>query len=151
VRPDGALEMVDVGAKPATERSAKARCVVRMSERTGDLLRAASAHKGDALVAAQLAGIMAAKQTATLIPLAHQIGLASVAVSFAWPAASCLEIEASAKTVGSTGVEMEAMVAASIAALTIYDMLKAVERGITIESVRLVEKSGGRSGTWTAP
>ena len=94
---------------------------------------------------------MAAKQTAALIPLAHPIGLSSVDVTFTWQDATSLQVEASAKTVGSTGVEMEAMVAASVAALTIYDMLKAIDRGITIDALRLVEKSGGRSGTWSAP
>lgn len=110
---------------------------------------AATLPKGDALVAAQLAGIMAAKATATLIPLAHPLPLAKVDVRLAWDDAG-LRIEAEATTLARTGVEMEAMVAASIAALTIYDMAKAVDKGIVVESVRLLAKTGGKSGPWQA-
>ncbi len=147
---DGDVRMVDVGAKPATERHAIARADVRLGSKAADALRAASLGKGDAFAAARIAGILAAKRTASLIPLAHPLALASVAVAFAWPEPGLLRIEASAHTVGPTGVEMEAMVAASVAALTMYDMTKSLDKGIVIESVRLVEKRGGKSGTWRA-
>ncbi len=151
MRPDGSLAMVGVGAKAPSERVAVARAVVHMNESTAAALRDVTAKKGDALVAAQLAGIMAAKQTALLIPLAHPIDVSHVDVAFAWLDDCRLAIDASAKTTAGTGVEMEAMTAAAIAALTIYDMLKAAERGIAIESIRLLHKSGGRSGVWDAP
>jgi cyclic pyranopterin monophosphate synthase len=150
IGPDGGLLMVDLSAKASTARVARARARVRMSAETEDALRAATLAKGDAFVAAQLAGIMAAKQTANLIPLAHPLSLASVDVSFAWVERGVLEIDTVARTSASTGVEMEAMTAAAVAALTIYDMSKSLERGIVIESIRLVEKSGGKSGTWRA-
>lgn len=120
-----------------------------MSSQAQRALREATLPKGDAFVAAQLAGILAAKQTGTLIPLAHTLPLASVDVRFAWTADGVLQIETEARTVGPTGVELEALVAASIAALTIYDMTKAVDKGIVIESVELLEKTGGKSGRWT--
>jgi cyclic pyranopterin monophosphate synthase len=142
--------MVDVGGKPATRRFAHARALVRMSASSEEALRAATLPKGDALVAAQLAGIMAAKQTPQLIPLAHPLPLESVEVAFAWVERGLLQIDATAITTAQTGVEMDAMTAAAVAALTIYDMSKALERGIAIESVRLIEKRGGRSGTWRA-
>jgi cyclic pyranopterin phosphate synthase len=148
VRDDGSLVMVDVGGKAATARSARAEARVRLSSAAADALRAATLPKGDAFAAAQLAGIMAAKRTDELIPLAHPIALGAVDVSFAWDDATTLRIETRATTVGQTGVEMEAMVAASVAALTIYDMCKAVDKGIVVESVRLVEKTGGKSGEW---
>ncbi|MEO6991487.1 MAG: cyclic pyranopterin monophosphate synthase MoaC [Candidatus Baltobacteraceae bacterium] len=151
IRPDGGLTMVDVSAKASTERIARARARVRMSAASEDALRAATLPKGDAFVAAQIAGILAAKQTATLIPLAHPLPLASVDVQFTWIERGLLEIEAVAKTAAQTGVEMEAMTAVAVAALTIYDMAKALERGIAIESIRLVAKSGGKSGDWNAP
>jgi cyclic pyranopterin phosphate synthase len=147
---DGRIAMVDVGAKPATERFARAESCVRMSIAAAQALRAATLQKGDALAAAQIAGIFAAKQTAALIPLAHPLPLASVAVTFSWPEPTLLRIEATARTSAQTGVEMEAMVAASVAALTIYDMTKSLEKGIVIESVRLLEKYGGKSGPWHA-
>jgi cyclic pyranopterin phosphate synthase len=148
VRDDGSLVMVDVGAKPATARSARAEARVRLSAAAAEALRAATLPKGDAFAAAQLAGIMAAKRTAELIPLAHPIGLGAVDVAFSWDGGTTLRIATRATTIGQTGVEMEAMVAASVAALTIYDMCKAVDKGIVIESVRLVEKTGGKSGDW---
>ena len=148
VRDDGSLVMVDVGAKPATARTARAEARVRLSPAAADALRAATLPKGDAFAAAQLAGIMAAKRTAELIPLAHPIPLGAVDVAFSWDDATTLRITSRATTVGQTGVEMEALVAASIAALTIYDMCKAVDKGIVIERVRLIEKSGGKSGDW---
>jgi cyclic pyranopterin monophosphate synthase len=141
--------MVDVGGKAATERSARARAEVNLGEKAARAVREATLEKGDALVTAQLAGIMAAKQTAALIPLAHPIPLSSVDVTFTWEG-DVLVIDARARTVAQTGVEMEAMTAASVAALVVYDMTKAVDKGITIERVRLLEKSGGKSGTWKA-
>ena len=141
---DGALRMVDVGEKAVTQRTARARATVRLGAVAATALRSATLKKGDALAAAQLAGIMAAKQTAALIPLAHTIPLSCVDVSFAWDG-DVLTIESFAKTTAQTGVEMEALVAASVAALTIYDMTKAVDRAIVIENIRLLEKTGGRS------
>lgn len=142
--------MVDVSAKPVTARTALACAQVRMSPAAAAALRDATLAKGDAFVAAQIAGILAAKQTGSLIPLAHPLPLAQVAVQFSWETPELLRIEASASTSAQTGVEMEAMVAASIAALTIYDMAKAIDKGITIEGVRLLAKTGGKSGTWHA-
>jgi len=143
--------MVDVGEKAVTRRSAHARALVRLPTVAADALRAATLAKGDAFTTAQIAGIFAAKQTAALIPLAHPLPLSSIDVTFAWPEPGVLQIDAIAHTTAQTGVEMEAMVAASIAALTIYDMTKSLEKGIAIESIRLLEKRGGKSGTWRAP
>lgn len=140
--------MVDVGHKPATVRTARAEARVRMAAATAAALRDATLPKGDALVAAQIAGILAAKQTGALIPLAHTLPLSSVDVSFSWADAATLRIAAQAVTTGQTGVEMEALVAASVAALTVYDMCKALEKGIVIETVRLLSKTGGKSGDW---
>jgi cyclic pyranopterin phosphate synthase len=141
--------MVDVGAKPESERLALARATVRMKPATAEALERGDAPKGDVLGAARLAGIQAAKRTAELIPLAHPLPLAFADVR---PSVDVTEgvvqIEAEARVVGRTGVEMEAMVAAAVAALTIYDMVKGIERGVRIEAVELIEKSGGRSGTW---
>ena len=121
-----------------------------MTLEAASALRAATMPKGDAFVTAQLAGIMAAKQTAALIPLAHPLPLAKVDVRIEWVDETTLRIEAVAITTAQTGVEMEAMVAASVAALTIYDMSKAMDKGIVIQSVRLLEKTGGKSGRWLA-
>lgn len=143
----GHARMVDVGAKADTERVAVARGEVRLSAGTLALVREGRAAKGDVLAVARVAGIMAAKKTAELIPLCHTIMLASVKVEFEFKAWG-IEIEARAKTVGPTGVEMEALTAVSVAALTVYDMVKAVERGVRIENVRLVLKEGGKSGVW---
>jgi cyclic pyranopterin phosphate synthase len=148
--PGGGVAMVDISPKAASARVARAAARVRMSPQTEDALRAATLPKGDALVVAQLAGIMAAKQTAQLIPLAHPLPLTAIDVVFSWPERGVLQVDATAKTTAQTGVEMEAMTAAAIAALTVYDMTKSLERGIVIESVRLLSKSGGKSGTWTA-
>ena len=137
--------MVDVSGKPVTARTARAEALVRMKPEAAQALRDATLPKGDAFVAAQLAGILAAKSTGTLIPLAHPLPLAHVDVAFAWAADDVLRIESTATTSAQTGVEMEAMVAASIAALTIYDMTKAVDKGIVIERVRLLSKTGGKS------
>jgi len=150
LKADGSLAMVDTTAKAVSERSAHAQAIVRMLPETEARLRAATLPKGDAFVAAQLAGIMAAKQTASLVPLAHPISISAVDVSLSWRGPGELSIDAVAKTTASTGVEMEAMVAATIAALTIYDMTKSLERGVRIESVRLLHKQGGRSGEWRA-
>jgi cyclic pyranopterin phosphate synthase len=148
VRDDGSLAMVDVGGKATTARTARAEARVRLSADAADALRGATLVKGDAFAAAQLAGIMAAKRTGDLIPLAHPIALGAVDVAFSWDDATTLRITSRATTVGQTGVEMEALVAASIAALTVYDMCKAVDKGIVIERVRLIEKTGGKSGDW---
>lgn len=142
--------MVDVGHKPVTLRTAHGEACVRMQPATAQALRAATLPKGDAFVAAQIGGILAAKQTGALIPLAHTLPLAAVSVTFAWDDPTTLRIVSRATTSGQTGVEMEALVAASIAALTIYDMCKALEKGIVIETVRLLSKTGGKSGDWIA-
>jgi cyclic pyranopterin phosphate synthase len=138
--PGGDLKMVDVSHKDHTVRTARAQARVRLGAQAAQALREATLAKGDALVAAQLAGVLAAKQTPMLIPLAHAIPLGSVNVEFTWDG-DVLIIEAAARTTAQTGVEMEAMVAAAMAGLTIYDMCKGIEKGITIESVRLLEKT----------
>lgn len=143
--------MVDVSEKLTTTRTAKAEARVRMTPEARSSLQAAMLPKGDAFAAAQIAGILAAKQTANLIPLAHPLALSNVDVQLQWDAEGALRILAVVRTSAQTGVEMEAMVAASIAALTVYDMAKSLDKAITIESVRLLEKSGGKSGTWSAP
>jgi cyclic pyranopterin monophosphate synthase len=148
---NGRITMVDVSRKRATSRFASARALVRMNAEARAALQTSMLAKGDAFVAAQIAAIMAAKQTAALIPLAHSIPLGSVDVRFHWLDDGTLSIEADARTAAQTGVELEAMLAASIAALTIYDMAKAIDKGITIESVRLLKKSGGKSGTFLRP
>jgi cyclic pyranopterin monophosphate synthase len=142
----GASRMVDVGAKPETERMARASAVVRMLPATIALIRDKQVAKGDVLEVARLAGIMAAKKTSELIPLCHPLPLTSVTINFAFPAQDSVRIEAVAKVFGRTGVEMEALTAVSVAALTVYDMCKAADRAMTIESVRLEEKDGGKSG-----
>ena len=138
--------MVDVAGKPATVREALAECIVRMAP---DTLRAVKdgTPKGDALQVARVAGIMAAKRTSELIPLCHPLPLTSVTLDFEFVRGG-VRILARARVVGQTGVEMEALTAASVAGLTLIDMTKGIERGVWIESVRLLEKSGGRSGTW---
>ena len=145
----GASRMVDTSDKPETQRVARASALVRMAAATGALVRDRKLSKGDVLEVARLAGIMAAKKTGELIPLCHPLPLTSVSIDFAWDAEDLLRIEATAKVVGRTGVEMEALTAASIAALTVYDMCKAVDRVMTVERVRLEEKSGGKSGPFT--
>lgn len=136
--------MVDVSKKAVTARTARAEAVVRMNQKAVAALKAATLPKGDAFVVAQLAGIMAAKRTAGLIPLAHSLPLSSVDVRFEWRRDGGLRVEAEARTAARTGVEMEAMVAVSVAALAIYDMSKSLDKAITIESVRLLSKSGGK-------
>jgi cyclic pyranopterin phosphate synthase len=139
--------MVDVSGKPVTRREAVARAAIAMEPATLDAIIGGTLKKGEALAAARLAGIMAAKRTHELIPLCHQIPLEVIQLDFS-PAAECdeLEIEARAATQARTGVEMEALVAVSAAALTIYDMAKAIDRSMVIGSVRLISKTGGRSG-----
>ena len=146
---DGGVSMVDVSAKPDTLRTARARARVVCNAAAARALRDAMLAKGDAFATAQIAGIMAAKQTAALIPLAHPLGLSAVDVSFSWDG-DVVVLESSARTSGPTGVEMEALVAVSVAALTIYDMAKALDKGMCIESVRLLSKTGGKSGDWRA-
>jgi cyclic pyranopterin phosphate synthase len=148
--PDGAARMVDVSAKPATKREAVARGRIRMSADALALAASGSSKKGDPVQTARLAGIMAAKRTSELIPLCHPLQLSFVDVTFA-TAGDGFEIESRVRTTGPTGVEMEALTAVSVAALTIYDMLKAVDRTMAIGDIRLVEKSGGRSGHFKAP
>jgi molybdenum cofactor biosynthesis protein MoaC/molybdopterin converting factor subunit 1 len=148
---DGRARMVPVGAKPATERRARAEAIVRMTPATARAVLAGDGPKGDVLGTARLAGIQAAKRTAELIPLAHPLMLSWVDVEAGVDAAAgTVSLEAEARTVAGTGVELEAMTAASIAALTVYDMVKGLERGVTVERTRLLLKSGGRSGEWRA-
>jgi cyclic pyranopterin monophosphate synthase len=145
----GEAHMVDVGGKTPTERVAVAQGHVRMAKATLALLRKGNAKKGDVLGAARLAGIMAAKRTHELIPLCHPLALSKVAVDIA-PDKSGITVRATVKVTGKTGVEMEALMAVSVACLTIYDMVKAVERGMIIENIRLLEKRGGKSGVYLA-
>jgi cyclic pyranopterin phosphate synthase len=147
----GEANMVDVSAKDATSREATAEGVVAMSPETLDLVLAGDAKKGDVLGTARLAGIMAAKRTHELIPLCHPLLLSKVTVEIEpAPKLPGLRVTATAKVTGQTGVEMEALTAVSVACLTIYDMIKAVDRGMRIEGIRLLAKSGGRSGDWRA-
>jgi cyclic pyranopterin monophosphate synthase len=139
--------MVDVSAKRTTARVAVARGHITISPAALEMIRAGAIAKGDPLQAARLAGIMAAKRTSELIPLCHPLPLSHVDVALV-PAADGYDIEARARTTARTGVEMEALTAVSVAALTVYDMVKAVDRGMVIGEIRLVEKRGGRSGTW---
>ena len=146
----GRARMVDVGGKPVTERTAAARAFVRMKPGTVRLLTAGGLPKGDALAAARLAGILAAKRTDELIPLCHTLPLTSCVVDFKVHRKG-VEVTAKTATRAQTGVEMEALAAVSVAALTLYDMAKAVDRGMTIEGVCVIEKTGGRSGTYRRP
>jgi cyclic pyranopterin phosphate synthase len=144
----GAARMVDTSAKPETLREARASGLVRMAPATAQLIRDRRLAKGDVLEVARLAGILAAKRTGELIPLCHPLPITSAAVDFSFPTDDTLRIEAIVRVFGRTGVEMEALTAVSVAALTVYDMCKAVDRVMTVERIRLEEKSGGRSGTW---
>ena len=147
----GKAAMVDVGAKPESERVAVARGRVTMKPDTLALVKAGHMGKGDVLAVARLAGIMAAKRTAELIPLCHPLALTSVAVDLTLDeAGSAVEIEARVALTGRTGVEMEALTAVSVAALTVYDMCKSADRSMTLSDIRLVHKSGGKSGTYEA-
>jgi cyclic pyranopterin monophosphate synthase len=143
----GAARMVDVTAKPVTSRTARATGRVRVSPRVVELLRGEGVPKGDALAVARIAGIMGAKRTPDLVPLCHPIALSGVAVDLT-VAATGVHIEATVRTADRTGVEMEALTAVSVAALTVVDMIKAVDKGAVIEEIRLEEKTGGKSGTY---
>jgi cyclic pyranopterin phosphate synthase len=146
----GRPRMVDVSQKPDTEREAVVKGLVRMKASTFNLIKKGQIAKGDVLAVAQLAGIMAAKQTPHLIPLCHPVLIGEVKVEFSLDESNrTIEITATVKSVGKTGVEMEALTATAVAALTIYDMCKAVDRAMKIENIRLVKKSGGKSGTMT--
>ena len=143
----GRARMVDIGAKPDTERTAIAKGEVHMLPATLALIQAGAMKKGDVLTVAQLAGVMGAKHTSDLIPLCHPLALTQIDVRLELdPGLPGIQITATARTVGKTGVEMEALTAVSVAALTIYDMAKAVEKTMRIQNIRLVEKHGGRSG-----
>lgn len=145
----GAARMVDVGGKAETARSATASGLIRMSPKALEAVREGSGPKGDVLAAARIAGIMAAKKTAELIPLCHPLALDAVTVEFAFEDGA-VRATARASLTGRTGVEMEALTAASVALLTVYDMAKALDKGMTIDGVRLLEKTGGKSGAWRA-
>jgi cyclic pyranopterin phosphate synthase len=147
---EGRVRMVDVSAKPATAREAVAVGLVRMSAETRALALGGAAKKGDVVAAAEIAGVMAAKKTSDLIPLCHPLSLSKAEVRVAAHDEG-LEVTARVATTGPTGVEMEALTAVTVACLTLYDMLKAAERGMIIEAVRLVEKTGGASGDWRRP
>jgi cyclic pyranopterin monophosphate synthase len=147
----GNAHMVNIGAKQPTARVAVASGRIRMSATALAAIRDGDVPKGDVLATARIAGIMAAKRTGELIPLCHPLALDAVTVDFAFEATEpAVRVTATASLTGKTGVEMEAMTAASIALLTIYDMAKAIDKGMVIEAVRLIEKSGGKSGTWRA-
>ncbi len=146
----GAAHMVDVSAKPITQRAAKAEAVVRMQSATLSAITTGDLPKGDVFAVARIAGIQAAKRTDELIPLCHGLPLDAVEIDIAPASADAVRITATCRVAARTGVEMEALTAASVAALTIYDMCKAIDRGIEIASVRLLTKSGGRSGDWSA-
>lgn len=143
---DGASRMVDVGEKAVTRRSARAEGIVLMQPETLRLIRERAFSKGDVLEVARLAGIMATKRTADLIPLCHVLPLEKVEVQYTFPAENLLRLEVNVSTEAKTGVEMEALTGVSVCCLTIYDMCKSVDRGMEIHSIRLLEKSGGRSG-----
>ena len=146
----GNAVMVDVSAKPVTDRTATARARVVMRPETLAMIQAGSAKKGDVLGVARLAGIMAAKRTSDLIPLCHPLPIAAVTVELSPDAdANAIEIEATVRTTGQTGVEMEALTAASVTALTVYDMCKSVDRAMRIEAIRVVHKAGGKSGEFS--
>src|SRR5262249_49940367 len=144
----GASRMVDTTAKPETERQARASGLVRMQPATLARIRERGLAKGDVLEVARLAGLMAAKRTGELIPLCHPLPITSAAVDFAFAEDGLLLIEATVRVFGRTGVEMEALTAVSVAALTVYDMCKAIDKGMTIERIRLEEKTGGKSGDY---
>jgi cyclic pyranopterin phosphate synthase len=148
----GNAAMVDVTAKPATDRTATARVSVVMEPATLAMIREGSARKGDVLGVARLAGIMASKKTAELIPLCHPLPITAVTIDLEPDdTSSAVHIAATVRTTGQTGVEMEALTAASVAALTVYDMCKAVDRGMRIEGLRVVHKAGGKSGEYAQP
>lgn len=148
---DGEAHMVDVGGKQVTTREATAEALVSMQPETLELIQSGGHKKGDVLAVARIAGIQAAKKCSDLIPLCHPLMLTKVSVEFdVQPQKNCVRVIATCGLDGKTGVEMEALTAVSVAALTIYDMCKAVDKGIVIEQMRLLEKTGGKSGHWTA-
>lgn len=147
---DGAARMVDVSAKATTAREAVATGHIDMSAEAARAIAAGLVKKGDVLSVARVAGIMAAKRTAELIPLCHPIALSAVSIDFTL-GATCVAVTATARTAGQTGVEMEALTAASAALLTIYDMAKALDKSMIISGIRLLSKTGGKSGDWRAP
>jgi cyclic pyranopterin phosphate synthase len=148
---EGQAHMVDVGAKPATHRVAVARGSIRMQPATLELIAQGTGKKGDVIGVARIAAIQGAKRTSELIPLCHPLALTRVAAEFELDAAQhCVHCTVTTETVGATGVEMEALTAVQVGLLTIYDMCKAADRGMVIGDVRLVEKRGGKSGTWRA-
>ncbi|HUK20803.1 MAG TPA: cyclic pyranopterin monophosphate synthase MoaC [Gemmatimonadales bacterium] len=148
----GRAQMVDVGSKPVTERTAAAEGVIRMSDEAFRLIREAALPKGDVLAVSEIAGTLAAKRTAELVPLCHPLGLDHVTVAASLePELPGVRVRASTKVTGRTGVEMEALTAVSVALLTVYDMVKAVDRGMEIAQVHLVEKTGGTNGDWRRP
>jgi cyclic pyranopterin monophosphate synthase len=147
---EGRAHMVDVSAKPSTVREATAEAVVRLGPVAGKAVREGAVKKGDVLAVAQVAGVMGAKSTSTLIPLCHPLPLSGISLDFSWKDDD-LRIRATVRTTAPTGVEMEALTAVSVAALTVYDMVKAVERGVRIEGIHLVHKAGGRHGEYHAP
>lgn len=149
IDPDGQARMVDIGAKAETQRLAVASGRIRMSAAAQAAIRAGDAPKGDVLGTARIAGIMAGKRTADLIPLCHPLALDAVTVEFAYEQAA-IRATATTSLTGKTGVEMEAITAVTLALVTIYDMAKALDKGMVIEDVRLIEKRGGKSGTWRA-
>ncbi len=148
---DGASRMVDVGAKPVTERMARAVALIDMEAETLMRIRDQKLAKGDVLEVARLAGIMAAKRTADLIPLCHPLAIDAVTIHYEFPQPRCLRIESEVAVTARTGVEMEALVAASTVALTVYDMCKSVDRAMVIKKIHLLEKQGGRSGHFIHP
>lgn len=145
---EGRARMVDVGEKAATLREATAEAVVVMKPETLALIKEGGIKKGDVLAVSQVAGVMAAKRTADIIPMCHPIAITGIDINFSFMDDERLRIEATVRTVERTGVEMEALTAATTAALTVYDMAKAVDKGMTVESVRLLRKSGGKSGVY---
>ncbi|HNT37879.1 MAG TPA: cyclic pyranopterin monophosphate synthase MoaC [Rubrivivax sp.] len=148
----GQAHMVDVGAKDATRRVARATGVIRMQPATFALVAAGQAKKGDVIAVARIAAIQGAKRTADLVPLCHPLPITRVAVDFALDAqASIVRCTAQVETVGRTGVEMEALTAVQVGLLTVYDMLKAADRGMVMDDIHVLQKSGGRSGDWKAP
>ena len=146
---DGRARMVDVSHKPITAREATAQATVRLGPDAAKAIRDGAVQKGDVLAVAQVAGVMAAKSTSSIIPLCHPLPLSGVAIKFSW-SDNDLTVSATVRTTAQTGVEMEALTAVSVAALTVYDMVKSIERGIRIDGITLLQKSGGQTGEWHA-
>ncbi|ETR74307.1 MAG: Molybdenum cofactor biosynthesis protein C [Candidatus Magnetoglobus multicellularis str. Araruama] len=147
---DGAVRMVDVSNKPVTTRVAIASCIIRMSQDTFNMILQEKASKGNVLETARLAGIMAAKKTSDLIPLCHPLPISQAKIDFSFNEPHSISVQSMVKTNAQTGVEMEALTSVSVAALTVYDMCKAVDKGMIISDIGLVKKTGGKSGDWQA-